>query len=66
MDDTLRQGNQTADDERHEGVSRPDRSEHSAPEPLNPVVTWSIVLLVSVALWSGFGLAISSVVSTLL
>jgi hypothetical protein len=35
-------------------------------EPLNPLVTWSIVLVASVALWGGLGLAISSVVSALL
>jgi hypothetical protein len=40
--------------------------EHYTGEPLNPLVTWSIVLLASVALWGGLGLAISSVISALL
>jgi hypothetical protein len=66
MDDTLRPGIQTSTDQRHEGASRSNRSEHQAPEPLNPLVTWSAVLVASVALWGGFGLAISSVVSALL
>jgi hypothetical protein len=40
--------------------------EDETTEPLNQRVTWSIVLLASVALWGGLGLAISSVVSALL
>jgi hypothetical protein len=39
--------------------------EHHTGEPLNPLVAWSIVLLASVALWGGLGLAISSVISAL-
>ena len=60
MANTLRHGTHPADDIRHEGISRPDRSEHETPEPLNPVVGWSIVLLISLGLWWGLWLAASS------
>jgi hypothetical protein len=39
--------------------------EENTGEPLDPLVTWSIVLVVSVALWYGLGLAVSSLVSAL-
>ena len=55
MANTLRHGTHPADDIRHEGISRPDHS-----EPLNPVVGWSIVLLISLGLWWGLWLAASS------
>ena len=60
MADTLRHGTHPADDARHEGILWPDQSEHKTPEPLNPVVGWSIVLLVSLALWWGLWRVISS------
>ena len=50
----------------YDRISEPERSEHHTGEPLNPLVAWSIVLLASVALSSGLGLAISSVISALL
>jgi hypothetical protein len=62
MANTLRPGTQPADDARHEGISRPDQSEHETPAPLNPVVGWSIVLLISLGLWWGLWLAVSSLV----
>jgi hypothetical protein len=40
--------------------------EENTGAPLNPLVTWSIVLFASVALWTGLGFAVSSVVSALL
>jgi hypothetical protein len=50
----------------YDRISEPKRLEHYTGEPLNPLVAWSIVLLASVALWGGLGLAISSVISALL
>lgn len=50
----------------YDHISEPERLEHHTGEPLNPLVVWSVVLLTSVALWGGLGLAISSVVSALL
>jgi hypothetical protein len=49
----------------YDHISEPERLEHHTGEPLNPLVAWSIVLLASVALWGGLGLAISSVISAL-
>ena len=63
--DTLQRGIQSADHRQHERISQPERLEDEAGKPLNPVLAWSIVLLASAALWSGLGLAISSVVSAL-
>jgi hypothetical protein len=60
--DPLRRGAHPANDARDEGISRPDRSEHETPEPLNPVVAWSIDLLISLALWWGLWVVISSLV----
>ena len=60
MANTLRHGTYPAADARHEGIPRPDQSEHETPEPLNPVVGWSIVRLVSRALWWGLWWVISS------
>jgi hypothetical protein len=64
--DTLQRGIQAADHRQHDRKSQPKRLEDETRKPLNPVVAWSIVLLGSAALWSGLGLAISSVVSALL
>ena len=51
--DPLRHGAHPTNDGRHEGTSRLDRSEHETTEPLNPIVGWSIVVLISLALWGG-------------
>ena len=64
--DRLQRGIQSADHRQHDRISQPERLEDEAGKPLNPVLAWSIVLLASAALWSGLGLAISSVVSALL
>jgi len=64
--DTLQRGIQSADRRQHDRISQPERLDDETGKPLNPVVAWSIVLLASAALWSGLGLAISSVVSALL
>jgi len=61
MDDTWRRGIHHVDEEHREGIARPDR-EHEFPERLNPVVGWSIVLIVSLGLWWGIWLAVSSLV----
>ena len=65
MDDTLRHGTETADYGQHEAISRPDRSIHEFLEPLNPVVGWSIALLVSLALCWGLWMVVSSLVPAL-
>ena len=49
MDDTWRRGIHHVDEEHREGIARPDRK-HEFPERLNPVVGWSIVLIVSLGL----------------
>lgn len=64
--DTLQRGIRLADHRQHDRTSQPERLEDETSEPLNPLVTWSIVLVASVALWGGLGLAVSSVVSVLL
>jgi hypothetical protein len=53
MADTMGRGTHPTRELRGEGLSRLDQSEHEAPEPLNPVVGWSIALLISLALWWG-------------
>ena len=64
MDDTWRRGIHHVDEEHREGIARPDRK-HEFPERLNPVVGWSIALIVSLGLWWGILAAVSSLVSTL-
>jgi hypothetical protein len=64
--DTLQRGTRPADHRQHDRTSQPGRLEDHTGEPLNPLATWSIVLVASVALWAGVGLAVSSVVSALL
>ena len=59
MANTLRHRTQPADHLRRR------RLEDDTGKPLTPVVAWSIVLLVSLALWCGLGLAASSLVSVL-
>jgi hypothetical protein len=63
--DTLRRDIQPADYRRHDRISQPERLKDESNKALNPLVTWSIVLVASVALWAGLGLAVSSVVSAL-
>jgi hypothetical protein len=63
---TLRRDSRPADHCQDDRISEPERLENETGKPLNLLVTWSIVLLASVALWGGLGLAISSVVSALL
>jgi hypothetical protein len=58
---TLPHGTHGADWLRPERGSRPDRA-----EALNPAAGWSIALLVSLGLWSGIWLAVSSLASVLL
>jgi hypothetical protein len=62
----LQRGIQAADHGQHDRKLQPERLQDETGKPLNSVVAWSIVLLGSGALWSGLGLAISSVVSALL
>ena len=63
---TSRRDNRPADHYQHDRISEPEQLENETGKPLNPVVAWGVVLLASVALWGGLGLAISSVVSALL
>jgi len=58
--DPLRRGAHLANHGRHEGTPRFDRSEHETTEPLDPIVGWSIVVLISLALWWGVWAIISS------
>lgn len=43
-------------------ISQPERLENETGEPLNPIVGWSIVLLISAGLWWCLWLAIASLV----
>lgn len=61
----MRHSKHPADDERYEGVSWPDRSDHKTSEPLNPFVGWSIVIVISLGLWWGLWLGVSSLISAL-
>ena len=63
--DTLQRGIRPAEYEGHDGVSRTDRPEHKTSEPLNPVVGWSIALIISLGLWWGVWRAIASLISAL-
>ena len=63
--DTLQRGIRPAEYEGHDGVSRTNRSEHKTSEPLNPVVGWSIALIVSLGLWWGVWQTIASLISVL-
>jgi hypothetical protein len=64
--DVLRHGNFPADYARRERNSRPDRVLDQNNLPLNPLVGWSIALLVSAGLWWGIEVAVSSLVSVVL
>jgi hypothetical protein len=61
--DVLLNGHFPADYLRRE---RRDRLEDQNNLPLNPVVGWSIALLVSAGLWWSIGVAVSSLVSVVL
>src|SRR4029077_16627729 len=61
--DVLLNGHFPADYLRRE---RRDRLEDQDNLPLNPVVGWSIALLVSAGLWWSIGVAVSSLVSVVL
>jgi hypothetical protein len=61
--DALRHGTYSADYLRRERISRPDRLQNRTIVPLNPVVGWSIALLLSLSLWWGIWLAVSALAS---
>jgi hypothetical protein len=65
MSGMSRHGTHLADDDRSEGILRPDQLEDQTTERFSPLVAWSIVLLASIALWGVLGLAVSSLVSAL-
>jgi len=62
---TSRHGSKSTDRRQHDRMPRPEPLEHGGSVPLNPVAAWSIILLASIALWCGLGLAVSSLVSAL-
>ena len=64
--DVLRRGNFPADYARRQRKSRPDRILDQNNLPLNPLVGWSIALLVSAGLWWGIEVAVSSLFSVVL
>jgi len=64
-DHTSWHGNQAIDRRQHDQMSRPERLAHGGSAPLNLVAAWSIILLASIALWCGLGLAVYSLVSAL-
>lgn len=66
MDNILRRATHPASDARHDVASQFDRSEHETSELLNPVAGWSIVLLISLGLWWGLWVGVSSLVSAVL
>ena len=62
----LRHGDFSADYLRREQTSRPNRIEDQKNPLLNPLVAWSIALLISAGLWWSIEVAVSSVVSVVL
>jgi hypothetical protein len=64
--DVLLHGHFPADYLLREQASRPDRVEHQKNSLLNPLVGWSIALLISAGLWWSIGVAVSSVVRVVL
>ena len=64
--DVLLHGHFPADYLRREQTSRPNRIEDHKTSPLNPLVGWSIALLISAGLWWTIEVAVSSVVSVVL
>jgi hypothetical protein len=64
--DVLLHGHFPADDLRREQISRRNRVEDQKNSLLNPLVGWSIALLISAGLWWSIGVAVSSVVRVVL
>ena len=64
--DVLLHGHFAADYLRREQTSRPNRVDDQKNSLLNPLVGWSIALLISAGLWWGIEVAVSSVVSVVL
>ena len=64
--DVLLHGHFPADYLRREQTSRPNRVEDQKNSLLNPLVGWSIALLISTGLWWGIEVAVSSLVSVVL
>ena len=64
--DVLLHGHFPADYLRREPTSRPNRVEDQKNSPLNPLVGWSIALLISAGLWWSIEIAVSSVISVVL
>ena len=65
MADTLRHSVPPTDHLGHQRASQPERSEDGTNFLLNPFVGWSIALLVSLLLWWGLWLAVSSLIPAL-
>ena len=64
--DVLLHGHFPADYLRRRQRSCPNRVEDQKNSLLNPLVGWSIALLISAGLWWGIEVAVSSVVSVVL
>jgi hypothetical protein len=64
--DVLLNGHFPADYLRRAQISRPNQVEDPKNSLLNPLVGWSIVLLISAGLWWGIVDAVSSLVSVVL
>ena len=64
--DVLLNGHFPADYLRQEKISRPNQVEDPKNSLLNPLVGWSIALLISAGLWSGIVGVVSSLVSVML
>ena len=62
----LLHGHLPADYRRREQISRPNRAEDQKNSLLNPLVGWSIALLISAGLWWSIGVAVSSVIRVVL
>jgi hypothetical protein len=62
----LLHGHFPADYLRWEQTSRPNRVEDQKTSRLDPLVGWSIALLISAGLWWSIEVAVSSVVSVVL
>ena len=58
--DTLRCGIRPIAHRQREQISQPERLEDETGERLNPIVGWSVVLLISLGLWWGLWRAITS------
>lgn len=62
----LLHGHFPADYRRREQISRSNRVEDQKNSLLNPLLGWSIALLISAGLWWSIGVAVSSVVRVVL